>query len=94
MELKKGIGIGFTAKFNFSKEKLINSTWISYSDKQIVVYEMQHKFDYDKGNMTDGFDKPVNTNNPAEIRAVNTENKVNIQSRTIYARESIDPKKK
>ena len=65
------------------------------ADSETIAHEMQHQYDYDIGNMKDHTGKS-NAKNPAEIRAVNTENRMkkinNTGKRTTYGGVPINPK--
>ena len=57
---------------------------------------MQHQYDLDQGKSTDD-QSPNTAKDPSEIRAVNNENHArdidNMDKRTTYGSEQIDPKK-
>ncbi|MCD0465217.1 DUF6443 domain-containing protein [Flavobacterium sp. ENC] len=61
-----------------------------------VTHEMRHQFDHDIGNMEDN-SSTNDAKDPAEIRAVNNENRANDilgkKHRTTYGGETIDPVK-
>jgi RHS repeat-associated protein len=95
-----GKGVGTKTRFDFSeraKTEFKESTGVENSDFAAVVHELQHQHDYDKGKMADGHNISSSAKNPAEIRAVNTENRArkieNLPKRTKYGGEEINPKK-
>jgi hypothetical protein len=96
-DAKKGISTGTQTTFDFSdnsKKEFEESEKVPNSDFTTVMHEMQHQYDNDQGNMKDNTGSDAN--NPAEIRAVNTENRARkiekLQKRTTYG-TPIDPKK-
>ncbi|MBN1971950.1 MAG: hypothetical protein JW870_21540, partial [Candidatus Delongbacteria bacterium] len=69
---------------------------IGRSDVGTTAHELQHQYDWDTDNMKDNA-PDASATDPAEIRAVATENKArnidNKEHRTSYHREKIDPEK-
>jgi hypothetical protein len=97
-KVEAGEGIGTTTTFNLSdeeKSRVENKTGVEHSDASIVAHEMQHQYDYDRGNMKDS-QGVSGAKSPAEIRAVNTENRMRqangSEMRTKYRGESIEKK--
>jgi RHS repeat-associated protein len=96
--IKKGVPMNTVTTLDFSekaREDFKNSEGVEDNDVTIVAHEMQHQYDYDQGNMADNSE--VNDeNDPAEIRAVNNENRIRkilkMDKRTTYGGE-IDPTK-
>jgi len=98
--IKNKESVGTHTSFDFSKEwsdEFKKSTGVPNSNFSTVVHEMQHQYDYDQGKMADDYDTSPSAKSPAEIRAVNLENKArkieNMKKRTNYGGENIDPKK-
>ena len=96
---KNGIPLGSQTVFDFSKEAKDNfkqSTGLEDNDFTIVAHEMQHQYDLDQGKSSDN--QEVNSaKDPSEIRAVKNENRArkidNLEKRTTYGGEKIDPNK-
>lgn len=82
--------IGTRTEFDFSKNEK------GESDFTVVSHELRHQYDHDIGNMKDN-DKINSAKDPAEIRAVNNENRARkiegLPQRTTYGKDKIDPKK-
>lgn len=86
--IENGESLPTSIKLNFSdeaKSEFCKIEGVPSTDLNLVVHEMQHQYDYDKGNMKDQRkwlrDNKVNTkgnrhNSPAEKRAVENENRV------------------
>lgn len=99
-KLKDGTPVDTQTTFSFSessKKEYEQQNGIPDSEFGTVVHEMQHQFDLDQGKMSDSADVDPSAKDPAEIRAVNTENKARkmegLPKRTKYGGEEIDPKK-
>ncbi|MBW3520473.1 RHS repeat-associated core domain-containing protein, partial [Flavobacterium sp. NKUCC04_CG] len=96
---KTGKSMGSITRYNFSEAKskeIERSTGVSGSDITTVAHELQHQYDYEKGNMADSYGMESSNTNPAEIRGVNNENiardKLNMSQRTKYGGKEINPK--
>ena len=90
---------GSNAGFDFSNKaskEFESSEDIPNTPFTIVVHEMRHQYDHQIGNTGDNADFPSATD-PAEIRAVNNENRARkiekIKERKTYGGDKIDPKK-
>ena len=97
--IKNGEKIGTQTVLDFSneaKENFKESSGVESTPFTTVVHEIQHQYDYDQGNMADDTGEH-NAKNPAEIRAVNTENRARklsgMEKRTTYGGNKIDSKK-
>ena len=90
-----GSNTGFDFSNNASKE-FESSENIPNTPFTTVVHEMRHQYDHQIGNTGDNADYPSATD-PAEIRAVNNENRARkiekSKERKTYGGEKIDPKK-
>ena len=98
--IKEGKGVGTQTQFDFSeegREDFERTEGVSNSDFTTVTHELQHQYDYDKGNMAKDQDTTSSAKDPSEIRAVNLENRARkiekLKQRTKYGGEDIDPKK-
>jgi len=96
--VKDGDKMGTVTTFNLSdkeKEGLEKASRVKSTDLDIVSHELRHQFDFEIGNMKDNTGKP-NAKNPAEIRAVNNENRArkieNAKFRTTYGGVEINTK--
>ncbi|QYJ68237.1 RHS repeat-associated core domain-containing protein [Flavobacterium litorale] len=85
---------------NFSDEemsRLEESIGVPETPLSIVSHELKHVYDYDQGCMADSVDIDSSAKDPAEIRAVNIENRArkieDLSKRTKYGGEEIDPNK-
>ncbi|RYF23507.1 MAG: RHS repeat-associated core domain-containing protein [Flavobacteriales bacterium] len=82
--------IGTQTEFDFSKNEK------GESDLTVVSHELRHQYDNDIGNTKDN-EKVNSAKDPAEIRAVNNENRARkiegLPKRTTYGGKEIDPKK-
>ena len=68
--------IGTQTFWDFSSERkddLKESDGVDFTDLDIVTHEMRHQYDFDTGNMSDNHSSSAI--DPAEIRAVNNENR-------------------
>ncbi len=90
---------GSNAGFDFSNKaskEFESSEDIPNTPFTIVVHEMRHQYDHQIGNTEDNADFPSATD-PAEIRAVNNENRARkiekIKERKTYGGDKVDPKK-
>jgi RHS repeat-associated protein len=99
-EINAGYRVGTKTRFNFSetaKNDFKKMEGVPNSDFTTVVHELQHQHDYETGNMADGHNMGSSAKNPAEVRAVNNENKARkiegLPFRYTYGGEEIDPKK-
>lgn len=99
-KVKEGKPLNTETSYNLSEEEkksIAETVDVPFTDFTIIVHEMQHQFDYDQGNMADAEGMPSTAKSPAEIRAVNTENKARkiekLPKRTKYGSREIDPKK-
>jgi len=96
--IQNGQGVGTITYFNFSKEAQAvfkESEGVSSNKYTTGAHELQHMYDFDQGCMADNQDS--NAKDPAEIRAVYTENLMRkvlgLKTRTTYGGEEIDPDK-
>jgi hypothetical protein len=75
----KGIGLGTSTLYNFSKEDKENFQEVEGvpdSNFSTVAHELQHQYDFDQGNNADSQNIDSSSKDPAEIRAVFFENLV------------------
>lgn len=96
---KDGDRLGTHTTFDFSdktRKEFQESNGVPNSDFSIVVHEMRHQYDHDIGNMKDSHENST-AEDPAEIRAVNNENRARkiegLPERTTYGGRKIDMKK-
>lgn len=73
-DYKRGKSLGSNFDIDFSP-KSWNPSRKDYVEtpQTIITHELRHMYDYEIGNMSDNTKKP-NVNNPAEMRAVHSEN--------------------
>ena len=97
-KIEAGKGVGTNATFDFSERAKNNyeeKNGIKSSEYGTVVHEIQHQYDFDQGKMADS--DGSGANDPAEIRAVNTENiareEEGLDKRTKYDGIEIDSSK-
>ena len=90
---------GTVTYYNFSEEskkQFEESEGVPDSNLSTVVHEMRHQYDYEIGNMGDNKKGGGSADDPAEIRAVNNENRARkiegLPQRTTYG-TPIDSKK-
>ena len=97
--VKNGIPVGTQTKFDFSdeakKDLSDDNNGIPFTDADQVVHEMGHQYDDDQGENADFIDNTAS--DPAEIRAVNNENRERKHERerirTTYGGQDIDRRK-
>lgn len=84
------------ASFDLSDESLAKYNESLETDAlSLVCHEMRHQYDYDIGNMADNA-HGADAKDPAEIRAINNENRgrkiSGLPKKTTYGGQKIDPK--
>ncbi|HFG0566787.1 TPA: RHS repeat domain-containing protein [Flavobacterium psychrophilum] len=95
---EKDARVGTQTFYNFSEEskkEFEKSEGVPDSNLSTVVHEMRHQYDYEIGNMGDNVKGGGSATDPAEIRAVNNENRARkiegLPKRATYG-TLIDPK--
>lgn len=83
------------SEISYAREYGIMENGISDWPQATLMHELQHAYDYDKGRMAGEVGIPPSATDPAEIRAVQMENRVrnNVNPghlRTTYNYEEID----
>jgi RHS repeat-associated protein len=76
--VSEGKPVNTLTRYNFSQEYkdiFKRDEGVEDSDLSIVAHEMQHQFDYDRGQMKDATYTFPKANRPQEIRAVKNENR-------------------
>jgi len=97
--MKNGTPLESQTVFYFSEEAkdiFKQSTGLEDNDFTIITHEMQHQYDLDQGKSADNLEEN-SAKDPSEIAAVNNENRArkidNLEKRTTYDGEKIDPNK-
>ncbi len=90
----KGTPTGTHIMVTLGGDELLDGT--PSTSETTLAHELRHSYDYDKGNMKDN-SQYNDSKDPAEIRAVNFENRVRkakgLPIRTKYGNDAIDTKK-